>query len=313
MIDGSKEFIKDGYRIKIGRNRTHITTYENMQLNTTHPIKEGKKKEIKPSIPSAYAEFNYYNRNKQRASTLREIVYNSFDIPNVVMITLTYDTNKIDDTIATDLEQSHYVFKKFIQRVNSHYDNFKYIATFNRQSCGRWHYHVLCNFSKSINVNNIKSMWNNGIVYLTKINSTADLKQTTEYLINNMKDASNELRGKKGFLCSKNCERDIVIDSWHESDEKEFLDAFDKVRKSKNTILYEAKNKLGIKGTTINESTGEFSEYHIPDRELTPILENAGYEKWESIYTHLSSSADFSDKFNELLPATPKTKKRKNK
>ena len=47
----------------------------------------------------------------------------------------------------------------------------------------------------------------------------------------------------------------------------------------------------------MNEQTGEVSEYHIPDRELTTALEQAGYESWDGVYTHLTSSADFSDRF----------------
>ncbi len=37
-----EEYIKDGFKLKIGRRRTHITTYENMILQTTQPIKESK-------------------------------------------------------------------------------------------------------------------------------------------------------------------------------------------------------------------------------------------------------------------------------
>ena len=85
------EYIENGYKIKISRKRTRVTTYENMRLHTTKPIKSGKQKKIKPTIPSDYAGFNYHNRMKNRRSTIREICYNSFDIPNVVMITLTYD------------------------------------------------------------------------------------------------------------------------------------------------------------------------------------------------------------------------------
>ena len=51
------EFIENGYKIKISRKRTRVTTYENMQLQTTKPIKSNKPKKIKPTIPSDYAEF----------------------------------------------------------------------------------------------------------------------------------------------------------------------------------------------------------------------------------------------------------------
>ena len=307
----SAEFIKNAYRIKAGRKRTQLTAYQNMQLQTTHPIKDTNKKKIKPSIPSNYADYNYHNRMKQRHSIVREISHNNFELPNVVMLTLTYDSTKLSTTVCTDLEQSHKEFKKFIQRICSHYDNFRYLATFNRQTNGNWHYHVLCNFPSGIPNNTINQTWKNGLTYTTRIKSRADYDQAIEYLISNMDRASSELKSKHGYLCSKNCERDIIIDSWHESTWDKFTEAFNRIENANNTILYEAKNHLGVTGTTINESTGEIAEYHIPDRELTPTLQEAGYESWDTIYTHLSSSADFSDKFAPLLPATPKPKRNK--
>ena len=59
----------------------------------------------------------------------------------------------------------------------------------------------------------------------------------------------------------------------------------------------------------VNEETGEIFEITIPDKELNKTLEDAGYESWDTVYTHLSSSADFSDKFAELKPATLRPKK----
>ena len=133
-------------------------------------------------------------------------------------------------------------------------------------------------------------------------------RTTVQYLIDNMNEASGELKGKKGFLYSKNCERDIVIDSWHADQEDEFAEAFERVASTDRKILYETRNHLGVKGQTVNEQTGEVSEYHIPDRKLTTALEQAGYESWDGVYTHLTSSADFSDRFAPLLPATEKVK-----
>lgn len=307
------EFIENGYKIKMSRKRTRITTYENMQLQTSHPIKDTKKKKIKSSIPSNYADHNYYNRMRYRRNTIKEICYNNFEVPNVVMITLTYDNTKLDRSVCTDLERSHYEFKKFIQRVCSHYDNFKYLATFNRQTSGNWHYHVMCNFPSGISNNIIQQLWKNGFTYVTLIDSTAGFETAIKYLISNMNSASSELQSRKGVLYSKNCERDIIVDSWHANQEQDFMEAFERVENANRRILYETKNHLGIKGQTVNEQTGEIAEYHIPDRQLTAPLQQAGYESWDTVYTHLSSSADFSDKFSPLLPATPKPKKNKNK
>ena len=45
------EYIENGYKIKISRKRTRVTTYENMRLHTTKPIKSDKQKKIKLQYP----------------------------------------------------------------------------------------------------------------------------------------------------------------------------------------------------------------------------------------------------------------------
>ena len=43
--------------------------------------------------------------------------------------------------------------------------------------------------------------------------------------------------------------------------------------------------------------------------EALSALEQAGYESWDSTYTHLSSSARFDSLFDELKAAEPQHKK----
>lgn len=307
-------YVANGYKLKISRHRTHITTYEDMRLQTTAPLKKDKPKKIKPSIPSNYADCNYYERKRARRRVVKEIVYNNFALPNVVMITLTFDQKETQQEQSyTDLSKAHYEFKKFIQRIESHYNDFRYIATFNRQSNGNWHYHLFANFPNTITNNTIKSLWQRGITYITYIKTQADYKQCIDYLIQNMDQAANELKGKRGYLAPKDIERDKVYNSWNSQHTEEFNQAFERVQNANRTILYQSKNHLGIKAKTVDEDTGEIREIHLEDRELNPTLEQAGYENWETIYTHLTSSADFSDKFSELKPATLKQKKWKHK
>ena len=306
-------YVQNGYKLKIGRHRTHITTYEDMRLQTTAPLKKDKPKKIKPSIPSNYAECNYYARKRNRRRVVKEIIYNNFALPNVVMITLTFDQkNAKENQSYTDLSKAHYEFKKFIQRIESHYDDFRYIATFNRQSCGNWHYHLFCNFPPNTPNKTITQLWQRGLTYITYIKSQADYKQCIDYLIHNMDQAANELKGKRGYLAPKDIERDKVINSWNEQHTEEFNEAFERVENAPRKILYEAKNHLGVKAKTVDENTGEIREIHLEDRELNRTLEQAGYENWETVYTHLTSSADFSDLFSELKPATLKQKKWKH-
>mgnify|MGYP001025879265 FL=1 len=303
------EYIEGGFKLKFGRRRTQVTTYENMPLQTTQPVKKDKQKEIKRNIPSDYANFNYHNRMKKRRQEIREICWNNFDLPDVVMLTLTFDQKGNVEKNFTQLEDAHREFKKFIQRVNSHYENFQYLATFSRQSNGNWHYHVICNFQHSITNNEITNLWKNGITYVSYVNTREKYNSAVQYLTCNMVESADALKGKHGYLCSRSVERDIKLVSWRAEQSDEFEEAFEKVKQEKRTILYETRKPLGVKGTRVNEETGETFEVHLPDRELTPALEDAGYEKWDSIYTHLTSWADFSDKFKPLKPATLRPKK----
>lgn len=304
----AEHFIEDGYKITIGRRRTRITAYENLRLQTTQPIKEDKPKKIKPSIPSDYNGFNYYNRMKARRERIRELAYNNFDTVYSTMISLTFAVAdaKADYTV---LENAHREFKKFIQRMNDHYTNFKYVATFNRQRNGNWHYHLLCNLPISTRNKEIKELWRNGSTYITRIETQGDFDTVVQYLINNMSEAAEDIKGKHGYLSSKNLESNIVLTSYKADDAAEFDAAFERILDSNRKILYSTKNHLGIQGQTVNEETGEVASFTIPDRELDPMLENAGYQSWDSTFTYLSSAARFNEKFSDILPATPKPKK----
>ena len=233
----------------------------------------------------------------------KEMAYNSFDEKRSVMLTLTFSPEHGE---YTEISKAHREFKKFIQRVNSHYNDFRYIATYSRQSNGNWHYHVLCNLDTNIKNPEISAIWKKGKTYVTYIKDSGMFITVLDYLIKNMNESAEDLKGKHGYLCSKAIERDIEVVSWRAEQEKEFDEAFERVEANDRVILYETRNHLGIKGERVDEETGEIFEVTIPDRELDNTLRNAGYDSWDSVYTHLSSKADFSDKFSELRIATPK-------
>lgn len=310
----SETIIPQGYKITIGRRRTHITTYENLRLQTTKPIKENKPQQLKPSVPeqivsepSKYADYNYYLRNQKRRERIRELSYNSFEFEHSVAITLTFAQTM------TNLDEAHYFFKKFIQRVNSHYDGFRYLATFSRQTNGNWHYHMLCNFKPATKNENVAEIWKHGFTYITKFDKQAKFDTAVQYLINNMTSEGNEKRGKHGYLASSNLERNIVLTSYKEQDQEQFDEAFQKILESNRRILYESHFHLGIQGETVDTDTGEIHTYTIPDEELTPMLENAGYKSFDSIFTHITSAARFDEKFGLIQAATPKQKKFKHR
>ena len=309
----SETIIPQGYKITIGRRRTHVTTYENLRLQTTKPIKDDKPKKLKPSIPeqiisepSKYADFNYYKRNKQRRERIRELGYNSFDYEHSIMITLTFNTPM------THLEDAHYLFKKFIQRVNSHYEDFRYLATFSRQTNGNWHYHVLCNFKPTTKNEIISDLWKNGYTYVTWFKNQSLFDTAIQYLIDNMTAEGNEKRGKRGYLASSNLESNIVLTSYKEQDRADFDEAFQRILENNRRILYQSQFHLGIQGETVDTDTGEIYTYTIPDEELNPMLKKAGYKSFDSTFTHLTSAARYDEKFSIIQTATPKQKKFKH-
>lgn len=154
----AETIIENGYKITISRRRTHITTYENMVVQATQPIKKDKIPKRKPSIPSNYAEFNYYNRMKKRRKAIKELCWNNFEPGKVCMVTLTFDSKDTEQQY-TDYESAYSEFKRFIKRINSHYDGFRYLTTFSRQTNGNWHFHIMCNLGIQVSNSTIQSLW----------------------------------------------------------------------------------------------------------------------------------------------------------
>ena len=303
--------IKNAYKIKIGRKHTQVTTYENLQLVTSQPLKKKNPKKIKKQIPnlpeqiSDYAGYNYYNRMKKRRAKVRELCHNNFDIPNTVMLTLTFDGEY------SDITKANHAFNLFIKRINSHYKDFKYIATYSRQSNMNWHYHVLCNFDDSIRNETISAIWKNGLTYVSYIRDRDGYNRAVQYLVDNLNECSEDKKGKRGYLASSNLQHDIIVTSWRADDEKQFNEVFPAIESNRRSVLYEAKRHIGIQGKNVNEETGEIFDVQIQNRELTPALEQAGYKSWDSTFTHLSSSARFDSLFDELKSAEPQRKKYK--
>ena len=305
--------IENGNKIKIGRRRTRITTYENLVL-TTPKLQTTKATTKDKTIHSKYSESNYYNRMRKRRQVIKEVCNNNFDIPNVSMVTLTFDQASNPDKDFKDINITHKEFDKFIRRVNNRYDNFRYIATFSRQGNGNWHYHMLCNFNNKIKREAISQIWKNGIVHIGHLKSNGELKATTDYIIKNMNQSSNEVRGRRGYLYSLNMEREIVLASWKPQDSKEFEEVFKRVSAESRRVLYETTNHVGVQRVDEQRANGDEVIDIIMKQDLTQSLKEKGYEDLETVYTHLTSTARFSDKFSELVAATPKQKpKQSNK
>ena len=310
-MDG--RLIENAYKLKIGRRRTRVTTYENLVLKTPKLQDTPQKTKQNTSNPSKYCEFNYGKRMKMRRQTIRELCNNNFETPNVAMVTLTFDQASHLDKDFKDIIIAHKEFDKFIRRIHNHYDDFRYIATFSRQRNGNWHYHMMCNFNNKINKKTISRIWKNGIVHITHLKDNDRFKTTIDYLIKNMNQSSDETRGRRGYLTSLNMEKEIEITSWKPQDTEEFQKAFEKVSAERRRILYETRNKVGVQRVEEHMENGDEVVDIIINQEITQTLKEMGYTELDTVYTYLSSSARFSDKFIKLVAATPKPTKRSNK
>lgn len=112
-----------------------------------------------------------------------------------------------------DLAYCNKLFKQFVQRMKYRFPLFRYVAVTAQQSCGSWHYHLVCNLNY-IPFDELRTMWGNGAVYFKSFKQTGmeGLWKSVRYLQKNMRQA--ELKGAKGYLCSKGLNRNLVYRSW---------------------------------------------------------------------------------------------------
>lgn len=156
-----------------------------------------------------------------------------------------------------DLSYCNKLFKQFIQRMKYHFPLFRYVGVMAQQDSGKWHYHLVCNLNY-IPFDELRTIWGRGAVYFRsfKLTGINGLWKAVRYLQKNMKQA--ELKGEKGYLCSKGLNRNIVYRSWV-SNEQAQAKAIEK----------------SLSGNTPNHSYETVHVYHgidedgICERELT--------------------------------------------
>lgn len=302
-------------KIEIGAKRTRVVVYEDVDYaipkeeNIKQPkIPTNQEKEEKEKKQSQYKEFNYYNRLKKRRDAVKELIYNNFAVPHVSLVTLTFDNNKRGDKNFSDLDQVHREFKNFILRMNRAYNNFKYVAVFNRQENGNWHYHMFCNLDKKTSNTEIAEIWKLGYVWIEYIESNSELYDKVSYCIRNMQEIGlTELQGEKGYLCSKNLNRNIVLRTWKESEEQMCDKIFQELKDKPKKLLYTAERVQGIKAETLDKETGEILTYYDNQVQLDEMLASNGYEEWVSKFHHISSSKKYPELF-KMLPTAEKRK-----
>lgn len=125
-------------------------------------------------------------------------------------LTLTFGDN------ITDLDQAHYEFKKFIQRMNylifgTKSRNLRYTAVPQFQERGAVHYHVIIYNMPFTKWEEIKRTWRHGYVWINKID---DVDNVGAYVCRYMtKELDDErLRGRKCYFNSRGLFKPVVIE-----------------------------------------------------------------------------------------------------
>lgn len=116
-----------------------------------------------------------------------------------------------------DLKQCNTEFKKFIQRINYYYENFRYVAVMAKQRNGNWHYHMFCNLP-FIDYTELLELWRNGGVYISKADKDS-FEIQWKYMLKNMsEDKAPNLEGENGYLASRGLKRNMVYRSWQKDE-----------------------------------------------------------------------------------------------
>lgn len=297
-----KADLKSSMKLRIGRHHTEIKDYDNIPIVYRNTDRCSNRK-----VKGKYETFNYKKRMKERVQKIRQICYNSFQIGKMSSITLTFDPDKNEGKDLTNLDVTHKEFDKFIKRMNHHFDNLVYLATFSRQRNMNWHYHLLVNIDESIPEKQIQAIWKNGIIKKKLVDSDAYFKNSIAYLVKNLRAVEEELKGRSGYKHSRNAQPDIVIDL-EKIDEQSADDIIEKIMKSERVSLsYQSNKSIGIMKRYIDEETGETSEFVDFGKELSEELESKGYENLALNVKAYSVDCRFTDM---LLPLNVAVRKK---
>lgn len=125
-------------------------------------------------------------------------------------LTLTFGDN------ITDLDQAHYEFKKFIQRMNylvfgTKSGNLRYTAVPQFQERGAVHYHVIIYNIPFTKVQEIERTWRHGYVWINKIDDVDNVgAYVCRYMVKELDD--DRLRGRKCYFNSRGLFKPLVIE-----------------------------------------------------------------------------------------------------
>lgn len=180
----------------IAGNQLEIYEYEKSVIYGYKDIKKGFRG--RQSIASD--EDKEINREKvfKRARTNLRRLINSNIESDSKFLTLTFKDN------ITDLDLANNEFKKFIKRLNYHFNiKTKYSCVIEFQKRGAIHYHcILYNLAGKVDLNKLSEIWGNGFIKLNKINGIDNVgAYICKYMI---KTDDKRLEGRKMYFNSRN-------------------------------------------------------------------------------------------------------------
>lgn len=270
--------------------------------NVPVPVSRGKR--CNNETPSPNADRNYIRRMRKRASIVKEKCKNCFSVDNAVHVTLTFSEQMCADIDPKDIKQTHKAFNNFIKRVNRRYEGFCYVATFDKQSNGNWHYHVMCNFpivkTSGTTANILKELWQCGRVYVSEILSKKHFNNCVRYLNINMFNHDSDKHGIKGYLASRNAKSKIVVSSGRVADNAKFKKIDGDVKQYPLEKIYSTSKRVGF----IKEVNGVKKVIIDFDNEYNCVP--TGYKPLDMGISAFSSPVKYDNLFPKLESAKSK-------
>ena len=183
-------------KVIIAGNQVEVYEYEKSVIYGYSDSKKGSR----GRQAVATDEDKEINREKvfKRARTNLRRLINCNVESDSKFLTLTFKDN------ITDLDFANNEFKKFIKRLNYHFNiKTKYSCVVEFQKRGAIHYHVvLYNLNGKVNLDKLSETWGNGFIKLNKING---IDNVGAYICKYMtKTDDKRLEGRKMYFNSRN-------------------------------------------------------------------------------------------------------------
>jgi hypothetical protein len=326
--------IIDGQSFIISRSRTRVVIRENQVLNHSgnkgygRSNKEAKLNNESTISPEAKAKKSAYKLNvriKQKSKNFRELAWNNFDKNNSQMLTVTFDPKLESNqdlngkSLCNNLNFAYREFKKFMQRMNYKYDNLCYLAVFDVQNKYNWHFHILINLPDDVKDTEIKEIWKNGRVSISRIRGNESMfRGEVDYLVKNMTNSIrylNDHMESKGaevhsFFRSKNLKHDIALNSWDEN-RTDYDGLLDEIRSTKPTYkpLYTTTRLIGTKNVLLDNKDTEVEELINFGALYTEDMLQYGIQHAYNVNRYLSLSQTYlQERFPEPYQATRKAR-----